>query len=139
MQARAPSSNLEPHAGHSVGVAGTGVGARGGAAGPLPDVAAGTAGLGVATEGATATALAASGGTMNGCLHDGQATRLPAALSGTCIDLSHFGFGQRITCGMILLPVYASLTVVFRKITAYSKCLRFARVREAADALDDGQ
>jgi hypothetical protein len=104
MQASAPSSSLEPHAGHSLGVAGAGAGARGaaGAAGPLPDVAAGLDGAGV--EGGTAIALAESGGTMNGCLHDGQATRLPAALSGTCIDLLHFGFGQRITCGMILLP-----------------------------------
>src|SRR5581483_3174999 len=101
MQAMAPSSRVEPQEGHLVGVAGA-AGAAGLA--PLP-LAGGGAGF-AATAAGTAAAAGAAAGTMNACLHDGQRTALPAALSGTCIDLVQWG--QRIM-GMVLSSVFADV------------------------------
>ena len=39
-------------------------------------------------------------GTWNGCLHVGHCTRLPAALSGTCIALPQAAFGHLMTTGI---------------------------------------
>src|SRR5438552_16191299 len=107
MQAMAPSSSLEPQEGQTVG---SGNGAGGMATGigglaPLPmGGTATTAGLATGAAGAatgTAARAATAGGTMNGCLHDGQRTFFLPALSGTCIDLVQWG--QRIICGIMLL------------------------------------
>src|SRR5437870_5518569 len=93
MQAMAPSSNLEPHDGHVVGN-GEGAGAATAPLAPLPETEAGVAaGFGAGT---------AAAGIKNGCLHDGQRTFLPPALSGTCIDLVQWG--QRITNGISVNP-----------------------------------
>src|SRR5438876_11513020 len=98
MHATAPSSNLEPQEGQVVG---NGKAPEPGRRAPLPPAGAAAgrdAGLGAPAAGAAgALAAAATGwggaggadgtpGITNGCLHDGQARRLPPALSGPCID-----------------------------------------------------
>src|ERR1700722_20331746 len=79
MQATAPSLSVEPQAGHLVGAAGLAP------LGASPSENEGLEGPLVVAGAAAATGCAA--GTMNGCLHVGHCTRLPAALSGTCICL----------------------------------------------------
>src|ERR1022692_4169449 len=96
MQATAPSLRVEPHAGHLVGAADLA---------PLttspseiedidPPMVAGAAPLIVAG------AVAAGAGTRNGCLQVGHCTRLPAALSGTCICLPQAAFGHLMMAGI---------------------------------------
>src|SRR5262245_22805108 len=100
MQAMAPSSNLEPHEGQMVG-SGAGAGAATAATGPLaPLPPTGGPGAGAAGTAAGFGAGPAAGGMVNGCLHDGQRTFFPPALSGTCIDLVQCG--QRIICGIAI-------------------------------------
>src|SRR5262245_51883735 len=108
MQAMAPSRSLVPQDGQMVGVApATGIapeelGGGGGTGGRLiagvlgglggPPLLAGTVGGAGAAPGRPGTVLAAAptgcccmAGTVNGLLHAGQRTVLPAAPSGTCI------------------------------------------------------
>src|SRR5438046_2797705 len=106
MQATAPSSSEAPQAGHLVGP---------GAAPPLPLPKSGAEGGRLDGAGAAATGVGAAGagtavaGTTNGLLHVGQRTCLPPTLSGTCIDLVQCG--QRMTCGMGLVLIKASVSV----------------------------
>ena len=95
MHAMAPSSNLEPHDGQTVGM-GAGAGIATAPLEPLPT----TGGPGACAGGGVGGfgAGPAGAGIMNGFLHDGQRTFFPPALSGTCIDLVQCG--QRITCGI---------------------------------------
>src|SRR5438876_6937375 len=98
MHATAPSSNLEPQEGQVVG---NGKAPEPGRRAPLPPAGAAAgrdAGLGAPAAGAAGTLIApaatgwggaggadaaadATAGITNGCLHDGQARRLPPALS----------------------------------------------------------
>src|SRR4051812_7505291 len=103
MQATAPSLSSEPQAGHFVGAA---------VFEPLPVPAGGTAGkdgidplaprlAGIVDGVGADTVAGAAAGTMKGFLHVGHCTRLPAALSGTCIDLPQAALGHLMMTGMV--------------------------------------
>ena len=93
MHETAPSRSGELHEGHFVGVGGAaarlpllGGGAGAGRGGTAANAPVGTA-ANAPVDAAPALGDGAGGaGTMNGFLHDGHDTRLPATLSGTCID-----------------------------------------------------
>src|SRR5262249_52878202 len=87
MQATAPSLSVEPHAGHLVA--------------PAPGLKLTLSPSEIDGElGGVALGVLAAAGTWNGCLHVGHCTRLPAALSGTCICLPHAALGHRMITGI---------------------------------------
>ena len=90
MHATAPSLSKEPHDGHLVGDVEREPLLR--SPSVIDDIDA---------EPATVATAACVDGTRNGCLHVGHCTRLPAALSGTCICLPQAAFGHLMTNGII--------------------------------------
>jgi hypothetical protein len=66
----------------------------------------------------------AAAGTWNGCLHDGHCTRLPAALSGTCIGLPHAAFGHLRIKGIVMTFVNSSRAKAQRRLHASYFSLR---------------
>src|SRR6516162_5883059 len=125
MHEMAPGSRSALQAGHFVGPCGllAAVGAAGGAAdsvgaggrgGGAGRGAAADAGGGAGAAAAPApTGCSAGAGIVKTSLQVGQRTCLPAALSGTCIRVWHFG--QAITCGMVFLS--CPLSVVRRPLS----------------------